>query len=448
MTDDRLAELQAIVPEAFADGKINWEALKEALTANLEEQGSDAEHFGLFWPGKRQARRLAAMPSRGALHPVPGEGIDEETTRNVFVEGDNLEVLKLLLKSYSDQVKMIFIDPPYNTGNDFVYEDDFTDSLEVYLRKIGRVDDSGMPISTNRKADGRFHSNWLTMMYPRLLLARQLLREDGVIFVSIDDVEAANLRLLLNEIFGEENFVAQIIWQKSYGGGPKTKLVVGLHEYVLCYARNKEQLGTLTLPPDPDARKYYTGKDEKYPTRGPFRTQALATNSMDERANLRFAIPWKGEDIWPEKQWLWSPERVERALAQNELVFSNDRGKWTVNYKQYLYDEDGQERGAKPFSVLDGPYTQVGTAEIKELFGDGKAFSFPKPSSLVKHFLGYVSKDKQAIILDFFAGSATTAQAVLDLNREDGAARRFIMVQLPEKTGNSQFPRDGSKTQQ
>ncbi len=286
-TQDRLAELQSVVPEAFADRKINWDVLKEALGAFLEEESPDAEHFGLFWPGKRDARRLAALPSKGTLVPAPGEGISEDTTSNIFIEGDNLEVLKLLQKSYAGRIKMIYIDPPYNTGNDFVYKDDFREPLEDYLRKTGQMDEGGRMLTTNTRADGRFHSNWLNMMYPRLFLARQLLREDGVIFVSIDDNEASNLRLIMSELYGEENFIAQIVWKKSYGGGAKAKFVVGLHEYILCYAQNREALGSIELPPNPETRKYYTSRDEKFETRGPFRTQPLATTSMDNRPNLR-----------------------------------------------------------------------------------------------------------------------------------------------------------------
>jgi adenine-specific DNA-methyltransferase len=261
---DRLDQLKAVVPEAFADGKVNWETLREALAAgdHLEEEGANAEHFGLFWPGKREARRLAAMPSRGTLVPAPGEGVDEGATRNLFIEGDNLEVLKLLQKSYAGRVKLIYIDPPYNTGNDFVYKDDFKDPLADYLRKTGQADEAGRLLTTNTRADGRFHSNWLNMMYPRLLLARQLLRKDGIIFISIDDNEIHNLRLLMSEVFGEENFLSQITWRKVYGGGAKVRYIVDQHEYVLCYAQSKEHLSSIDLPPDPEARKRYTERDE------------------------------------------------------------------------------------------------------------------------------------------------------------------------------------------
>lgn len=212
-TEDRIAELRAVIPEAFADGKIDWDTLREVLGDYLEEDGADAEHFGLFWPGKRQARRLASVPSKGTLAPAPSEGVNEETTKNIFIEGDNLEVLKLLQKSYAGRVKMIYIDPPYNTGKDFIYPDDYIATLDTYLVSTGQKDGTGAILTTNPSSSGRYHSTWLSMMYPRLLLARNLLRDDGVIFVSIDDHEFHNLRMIMHEIFGEENTV--LIWRVS-----------------------------------------------------------------------------------------------------------------------------------------------------------------------------------------------------------------------------------------
>ena len=360
------------------------------------------------------------------------------TSENLIIEGDNLEVLKLLQKSYLGRVKMISIDPPYNTGNDFIYPDNYAESLETYLRYTGQVDREGRKYSTNTEADGRFHSKWLNMMYPRLYLARNLLREDGLIFINIDDNEVDNLRKLCEEVFGEENIVSVVVWQKSYGGGAKVKHVVGLHEYVLVVAKNLEAIGFLDLPPDPGVLKYYKFKDAKFETRGPFRTQPLATTSMDNRPNLRFPIRWKGNEIWPEKQWQWSEERVKQALANDELVIAKKRERWVVDYKQYLKDEDGKERGAKPFAILKGPYTQVGTEDVRSLGLDTAGFSFPKPVGLIEEFLHY--GDKDAVVLDFFAGSGTTGQAVLELNQRDGGNRQFILVQLPEPTERKNFP--------
>jgi len=425
---DRLKEL---FPEALTEGRVDLEKLRATLGDLVDER---PERYTFTWAGKRDAIRLLQMPTRATLVPCREESVDFDETQHVFIEGDNLEVLKLLYKPYFGRVKMIYIDPPYNTGNDFIYPDNYADPLGVYLQLTGQQDAKGNLLTSNPETSGRYHSAWLSMMYPRLFLARQLLREDGLVFVSIDDQEVHNLRLLMNEVFGEENFVSQIVWQKVYGGGAKVKQVVGQHEYVLCYARAKDILGAFELPPDPEARKRYTEKDEKHSVRGPYFTQPLATTSMDLRPNLRFPIRWQGEEIWPEKQWQWSKERVERALADNELVFNRQGDKWSVRYKQYLYDEDGRERGSKLYSILIGPYTQEGTSEIKQFFGDGKVFPFPKPSSLIKYFASYAWDDEEAIILDFFAGSCPTAQAVLEFNREHGGNRRFIMVQLPEPT--------------
>lgn len=409
---------------------IDFEKLKAELGTFSDLFESRRERYGMDWPGKKEALRLIQQRSHATLKPCREESVDFDTTENLFIEGDNLEVLKLLQTSYYGRVKMIYIDPPYNTGNEFIYPDNYSESLDTYLEYAGLKDSEGRKFSTNTPNEGRFHTKWLNMMYPRLYLARNLLRDDGVIFISIDDNEVSNLRKLCDEIFGEENFVASIVWKKSYGGGAKSKHVVSLHEYILMYSKNKELLDPLELPPSEDVLKYYKFKDNKYPFRGPFRKQPLATNSMDERPNLRFPILWENNEIWPEKQWQWSKERVEAAVKNDELVFTKKQGGWTVDYKQYLKDENGNIRGAKPYSLLEGPYTQIGTGEIKDLLGDGKIFSFPKPSLLMRHLAGIINKDD--IILDFFAGSAATAHAVLELNKQDNGNRKFILVQLPE----------------
>ncbi len=437
-TEERLARLREVVPEAFADGQVNMETLREALGDWLEPEDSKGEHFGLTWPGKREARRLAAMPSRGTLVPAPDEGIDEETTRNIFIEGDNLEVLKLLQKSYAGRVKMIYIDPPYNTGNDFVYRDDFSDPIGDYLRKTGQADEEGRALTTNTRADGRFHSNWLSMMYPRLMVARSLLRDDGVIFVSIDDNEVHHLRMLMNEIFGEESFVESMVWKKSYGGGAKEKYVVRLHEYILVYARSIEHLHELWLAPDEDAeRKYYKFKDDQYETRGPYRLKPLeATKSMDSRPNLVFPITAPdGTVVFPKRQWWWSRERVEKALEQNLIVFTHSRSGTSVSYKQYLRESDGSRRGAKPFSVLDGPYTQDGTRDLAQHFKGHAPLQFPKPLELLERLIEIgMGANSDGIVMDFFAGSASMAEAALRGNSKHGTQRRTVSVQLQEST--------------
>jgi len=431
--EERLRVLEQVVPEAFADGKINWEALREVLGQRVEDDEAAPEHFGLFWPGKREARRLAAQLSKGTLVPAPGEGLDEETTDNIFVEGENLEVLKLLQKSYAGRIKMIYIDPPYNTGSDLIYKDNFTEPLGDYLRKTGQVGEEGELLTTNTKASGRFHSEWLNMIYPRLRLAWNLLRDDGVIFVSIDNTEIHNLRHLMNEIFGEENFIEQITWKSKYGAGAKTKGFITVHEYILCYS--KAPLSNIETPLSEAEKAGYNKKDSKYSTRGGYVTQPLATTSMDERANLRYPIPYKGKEIWPEKQWVWSKERALKALANDELVINEKNGKFSVRFKQYVKDENGNYRRGKPTSIFNGPFTQEGTDEIAELFGKA-VFDFPKPSQLIKYLFSAVineDDDKNGIYLDFFSGSGTSAQALFQLNAEDLGSRKFICVQLPQK---------------
>ena len=433
---DKRAQLKAIVPEAFTEGKLDVAALKQALGESIIDKAG--ERYALTWAGKADAYKVLQAATTATLRPQRELSVSFDEAQHIFVEGENLEVLKVLQKAYFAKVKLIYIDPPYNTGSDsFIYPDRFQETKENYLKRINDLSDDGTLMregffQKNSKENGRYHSNWLSMMLPRLYIARNLLRDDGIIFVSCDDHEVHNLRCVMNEVFGEENFVAQIIWKKSYGGGSKTKHVVVLHEYVLCFARNKDSLGRLELPPDPEARRYYKLKDSKFATRGPHRLQPLATTSNDDRENLRYAIPYQGEEIWPEKQWQWEKARAMEALANDELVITKSKGEWSVNYKQYLYDEDGVERGAKPYSVQEGPYTQTGTAEVKDLLGGSKIFPFPKPSALVQHFIQYAHPDKEFIAMDFFAGAATTAHAVLSQNAADGGTRKFVCVQLPE----------------
>ena len=437
----RSARLRNLFPEAFIEGRIDFERLRATLGA-AAEPGPGRFHFS--WAGKHDAVALLQTPSRGTLVPCPDQSVNFDATGNIFIEGDNLEVLKLLFKPYFGRVKLIYIDPPYNTGQDFVYPDNYADPLKTYLQLTGQVDSEGNLLTSNPETSGRYHSAWLSMMYPRLFLARQLLSDDGMIFVSIDDHEVDHLRMLMNEIYGEENRIECFIWKKSYGGGAKEKYAVTQHEYVLLYAKDLSEIRDLWLPPDPGAEaRYYKYKDEKLETRGPYRVKPLeATKSMDRRPNLVYAIPSpKGGEVWPKRQWWWGKERTMLALKNNELVFTGEGDSASVSYKQYLRDENGEARGAKPFSVIDGIYTQQGTSDLVELFGEA-VIQFPKPVALLKKLVSTGSStDEGHIILDFFAGSCTTAQAVLELNAEDGGNRQFIMVQLPEPTGNPKYPK-------
>ena len=424
-----IARLRALFPDAFTEGRIDFEVLKSLLGAEVDER---EERYGLNWHGKRRARQLALTPSTGTLRPCPEESVDWDTTQNLMIEGDNLEVLKLLQKSYAGKVKLIYIDPPYNTGKDFVYPDNFQDSIKNYLELTGQLE-GGQKISSNTDASGRFHTDWLNMVYPRLRLARNLLRDDGLLFVSIDDAEVVNLRKALDEIFGEERLVSQLVWKNKYNAGALTKGFSSVHEYVLCYV--KGDIKNITAPLSDEEIAGYKGRDAKFGARGGFVTQPLATSSKDARPNLRYPINLAGKEIWPEKQWIWSRERVEEAIANDEVVLNESSGKPSVRVKQYLRSESGDMRESKPLSLLIGPYNQEGTKETTELFEDSDVFSFPKPMELVRHFVSLTIddlKDEDAIVLDFFAGSGTTGHAVMKQNVEDGGNRRFVLVQLPE----------------
>ena len=411
---------------------VNFELLKQMLSPDVVD-GDEAYEF--TWVGKKAAIVEANKPIRKTLRPCMAESKDWDTTENLYIEGDNLEVLKLLQESYLGKVKMIYIDPPYNTGNDFIYADDFMRSQEEENEQMGMYDEEENRLFKNTDTNGRFHSDWCSMIYSRLMLARGLLTDTGLIFVSIDDCELTNMRRICDEVFGETNFVDTIIWKKRYGGGAKEKWLVSLQEYVLVYCKNTALLGELYVPLTKDSiERYYQKKDENYATRGGYRTHPLeATKSMDARANLVYPIPAPdGSEIWPKRQWLWSKDRAYEALVKGELeIYQGNDGSWQVATKQYLRDADGTERLGKMFSIIENIYTQHGTNEMISLMGNAKIFPFPKPSSFVKQLLPLAS-DKDSIVLDFFSGSATTAHAVMQLNAEDGGHRKFIMVQLPE----------------
>jgi len=431
----QLEKLKELFPEVFSEGsKIDWDKLRLTLG---EQVDIGKERFGMNWPGKADCFKTIQQPSIASLVPVREESVDFDTTQNLFMEGDNLEVLKLLQKSYLGKVKMIYIDPPYNTGNDFIYPDNYSESLETYLAYTGQADSEGKKFSTNAETDGRFHSKWMNMIYPRLFLAKNLLSDEGLIFISIDDKEVTNLKNICNEIFGEENFIDPIIWKKRYGGGAKEKYLVALHEYILVYARNKAALTNFFIPLDEDSiKRYYTNKDEKFSVRGGYRTHPLeGMKSFDSRENLNFAIPAPdGTEVWPKRQWRWGPEKVKEALKNNEIEFVKAKnGEWVLSSKQYLNDENGEIRETKPFSIIDDVFTQHGTNEIIDIFGNAKIFDFPKPSELILRLIqiGFGSSTS-GIFLDFFSGSSASAHALIESNKLVNGNRRYINVQLPE----------------
>ena len=350
-----------------------------------------------------------------------GQHNEDNGSENMIIRGDNLEALKALLPRYEGRVKCIYIDPPYNTGNEgWVYNDNVNDpKIKKWLGEV--VGKEGEDLTR--------HDKWLCMMYPRLKLLQKLLADDGAIFISIDEIEHRYLELVMDEIFGSANRIDTFVWQNNYGGGAKSNYVVHLHEYVLCFAKNISTVGKIELPPDDNILKYYKYKDEKFDTRGPYRLQPLATTSMDDRPNLRYPLFYEGHEVWPAKQWFWSKERALEAQANDELVFSEKNGKWTVNYKQYLNGADGTQRKSKPYSIITGIYTQAGTKAIKEIMGSGKAFDFPKPPELIMYFIQMITGEDD-IVLDSFAGSGTTAHAVLNMNKADGGHRKFILVEM------------------
>lgn len=411
---------------------VNFEVLKQVLSDKVLE-GDEAYEF--TWVGKKESIVEANKPIKKTLRPFKGESVNWDTTENLYIEGNNLEVLKLLQESYLNKVKMIYIDPPYNTGNDFIYNDDFKMSSKEFTEMVGEVNENGERMFKNTDTNGRFHSDWCSMIYSRLMLSRNLLTYDGLIFISIDDSELTNMRRLCDEVFGETNFIDTIIWKKRYGGGAKEKWLVSLQEYVLIYCKDAMNLGELFVPlTKENIDRYYQKKDENYNLRGGYRTHPLeATKSMDARPNLVYSIPAPdGSEIWPKRQWLWSKERAYEALMNGELeIYKGSDGKWQVASKQYLKDSDGTERQGKMFSIIENIYTQHGTNEMISLMGNAKIFPFPKPSEFIKQLLS-LGTDKDSIILDFFSGSSTTAHAVMKINSEDGGHRKYIMVQLPE----------------
>jgi len=435
---EKIERLKELLPEVFTEEKIDWEKLKAALGEDVEFKN---ERYVLNWAGKSDAFKVLQAPTTATLVPVRNESIDFNDTGNVFIEGENLEVLKVLQKSYFGKIKMIDIDPPYNTGNDnFIYPDRFSETKEEYLERIGDKDESGYItreglFRKNSKDSGHYHSNWLSMMYPRLFLARNLLREDGVIFVSIDDNEVHNLRLLMNEVFGEENFVATFIWEKRTTRENRRVFSFN-HDFIVCYARIKELFETSRglLPMTEEGRKRYKNPDND--PRGDW--QSVSLNAMAGHATPAqfYTITTPGGrklDPPPGRCWSVTQSELQRLIADKRVWFGKD-GNNVPRRKVFLSEVD---EGLTPHTLWKA--AEVGTTDnaskaLLNLFGGESLFETPKPIELVKRMTAISTQhDCGDIVLDFFAGSATTAHAVLDLNKQDNGTRKFIMVQLPEK---------------
>ncbi len=426
---DNLSQLKSLFPEAFAEGKVQFDVLKQLLGGTVDEAD---EKYGLNWHGKRRARQIALTPSTGTLRPCPDESVDWNTTQNLMIEGDNLEVLKLLQKSYAGKVKMIYIDPPYNTGKDFVYPDNFRDSIGNYLELTGQVEGSSR-LSANTETSGRFHTDWLNMMYPRLRLARGLLRDDGVIFLTIDDAEQVNLRKLCDEIFGEENFVANVVWQKKYSVSNDDPGIGVMHDHILVY-RKSEQFQRGLLPRTEDHNARYANPDND--PRGDWTSgEYVSGKSKEERPTLWYSIthPKTGEQVWPEEHavWRYSQEKHLEMECEGRLHWGPNQTYKRPRLKRYLSEV---QQGIVPptwWSFDECGHNDEAQKETGVLIGK-KVFSTPKPIRLIDRMLTIGAAEKDSIVLDFFAGSGSTGHSVMQRNSQDGGSRRFILVQLPE----------------
>ena len=433
--ETQIAKLRVLFPEVFVEGKIDFDKLKATLGGASE---SGPGRFSFSWAGKDDALNLLQTPSRATLIPCQDESVNFDATGNAFIEGDNLEVLKLLFKPYFGRVKLIYIDPPYNTGQDFVYPDNYADPLKTYLQLTGQTDEQGNLLTSNPETSGRYHSTWLSMMYPRLFLARQLLSEDGVISVSIDDHEVHHLRMLMNEIFGEENFVATIAWQKKDSPSNDAKGISTTHEYVIIYQRSEEFKRKL-LPRTEEQLRNYKNPDND--PRGEWTRTTLYRKEVRKDRCFELTNP-SGRQIPPPPgtSWRVDPDTFAKCTQENRIWWGSDGDGDLPFLKRFLTEVAD---GIVPSSWWEYEFAgsnRNATVELRSLLKRKIPFDTPKPPLLVRRLLQIAtSSDALDIVLDFFAGSGTTAQAVLDLNHEDGGSRRFILVQLQEPTGNKDY---------
>lgn len=434
ITEDLISKLKEIIPGALTEDKINLEQLKQILGESIN---TDSERYQLNWAGKNDAYKVLQESSKSTLNPDLKESVNWEETENIFIEGENLDALKILQKPYYGKIKMVYIDPPYNTGSDnFIYPDKFSESKEEYLQRTNQKDEDGLLtreglFRPNRKENGQFHSNWLSMMLPRLFLARNLLKDEGIIFVSIDDNEYANLKLLLNEIFGEENFVSTLMWRRRKTQANLSKFISPVHDYILCYAKNIEKLEFNKLPYSDDFIKKTFNNPDNDP-RGVYQTRPLAQPENSSNPSYELQLP-NGRKITA--KWSCSPDTFKKYVEEDRLYIPKG-GEGMPRLKIFLSELDG----LLPNTWLDDIATnEEGSKEVETIFGSNAFFTAPKPTNLIKHLLK-LGSNIDDIILDFFAGSGSTAHAVLDLNKEDGGNRKFICIQLPEPVEEKSIP--------
>mgnify|MGYP001223031215 CR=1 FL=1 len=434
LVNDNIDKLKMLFPEIVTEGRIDFKALQQVLGEELEEE---EEFFRFTWAGKSQARREAHKPSTGTLRPAKEESLDWDTTQNMYIEGDNLEVLKLLQKSYAGKIKVIYIDPPYNTGKDFVYKDNYKDNLKNYQEVTGQIDSDGNKLSTNSDSDGRFHSNWLNMMYPRLRLARNLLSDDGVLFVSIDDGELENLNKILSEIYGEDNFIGQVSVSKGTTTGQDANKIGSSVDYLLIFSKNQTLFELNGLPMSEKDQERFSYEDEK----GKYSIlQFRKTGSNDrreDRPNLYYGVTDpNGKEVFPigpsgyDSCWRTSKESYEKWVKENIIVWKEDKnGEYKPYVKYYL--EGRTKQVPSLWNDIEG--NKKASITVKNLF-NSKVFDFPKPVELVDRIITISNVKDGDIILDFFSGSATSAQSTLEYSVNNNTKLRFIQVQLPENT--------------
>lgn len=409
---------------------IDFDQLRQELSKDIVE-GAE-ERYQFTWPDKRNAIRLANAPTTDTLRPCREESVDFDNTQNLYIEGDNLQVLKLLRENYLGKVKTIYIDPPYNTGNDFVYNDDFSQTTGEYMHNSGQEDEEGNRLVANTESNGRFHTDWLNMIYPRLKVAKDLLSEDGVIFISMDENEIDNLEKVGNEIFGEHNLVGKVIWERAFAPKNDAKYLSDSHDYIIAYARNINSFSIGLLPRTDEANARYKNPDND--PRGPWTPDNMTVKTYSASYDYEITTP-NGSIMSPPngRCWFTSKERMQKLIEEGRVWFGNDGGNMP-RLKRYLADV---QQGMTPITIwkyTEVGHNQEGRQEVKQLF-DGKGyFDGPKPLRLLNRIITIANTYRDSIILDFFSGSATTAHAVMQLNAEDGGKRKFIMVQLPEAT--------------
>ena len=440
LTQDNIARIRELFPSCVTEAKgsdgsvklsIDFDQLKQELSGQIVE--GPQERYQLNWPGKREALITANAPIAKTLRPVREESVDFDSTKNLFIEGDNLEALKLLQETYLGKIKVIYIDPPYNTGSDFVYEDDFAEDPDEFLVRTNQKDDSGNRLLANTEANGRFHSDWLSMIYPRMKLARNLLKEDGVVFISIDDNEVHNLRKVCDEVFGEQNFISTIIWEKRYSPQNAVQWFSEAHDLILVYAKVKEAWHPNLLRRSDEMNARYRNLDND--PRGDWKpTDATAQAGHGTASQFYELTTRNGQKFHPPKGrcWVYTLERMQEMISENRIWFGVDGNNFPA-IKRFLTDVKQGVACQTIWKYEEVGHNQEGKKEIKVLFPEAVPFDTPKPTRLIKRVLELsTSHDGNDIVLDFFSGSASTADAVMQINADDGGNRRFIMVQLPE----------------